>query len=244
VLDEAMLRAAKAELVGRRLLHVEGPLGLGVKAVPLRDREAESGLIASDMLPLLLIQKAFHLGARDLASFEREGNSLDTRPVAEAAVACARLEDGLVLHGGAGLPGLRTVEGANQQSLSAWDDVGAAADDLIQAVNTLDGAGYYGPYALALAPARYNQLFRLYPRGNRSELDHIKTIVTEGVHKAPALQEGGILLASGRQYASIIIGQDMRIGYVGPAGTQLEFSIWESLALRILQPGALCVLGE
>lgn len=241
-LDRAMLGAAKAELIGRRLLHIQGPLGLGVKAVPLGDKETESGLIVSEMLPVQLIQKRFALAARDLASFEREGIPLDTRPVTEAAIACARQEDRLVLHGAGSVPGLLTVDGANQHALTAWDEVGAAAEDLIQAVGVLDSAGFYGPYSLALAPERYNHLYRFYPRGNRSELDHIQTIVTEGVYKAPALQEGGILLASGRQYAHIVIGQDMSIGFIGPAGAEIEFSISESLALRVLQPQAICVL--
>ena len=65
---------------------------------------------------------------------------------------------------------------------------------------------------------------------------------TGGVHKAPAFEQGGILLASGRQHASIVLGQDMSIGYIGPAGDKIEFSISESLTLRILQPQAICVL--
>ena len=50
-----------------------------------------------------------------------------------------------------------------------------------------------------------------------------------------------MLLASGLQYASIAIGQDMVVGFVGPKG-ELEFSISESLALRIRQPKSICVL--
>jgi hypothetical protein len=36
----------------------------------------------------------------------------------------------------------------------------------------------------------------------------------------------------------------MTIGFIGPAGGEIEFSISESLALRIRQPQALCVLKE
>jgi uncharacterized linocin/CFP29 family protein len=39
-----------------------------------------------------------------------------------------------------------------------------------------------------------------------------------------------------------VIGQDMSIGYNGPAGDALEFSISESLALLIRVPEAICVL--
>lgn len=242
VLDAAMMEAAKSQLVGRRLLHIEGPFGLGLKVVPLRDAEVESGLVASEILPVLLIQKTFTLGVRDLASYEREGIALDTSAVAETAIECARLEDNLIFNGALRMPGLLTVKGSNEMKLSAWDEVDAAANDIIQAITALDSAGFHGPYCLALAPDRYNLLLRLYPRGPFSELEHVKTMVTDGVFKAPILQSGGVLLASGRQFASIVLGQDMTIGFIGPAGEEIEFSISESLALRIRQPQAICAL--
>jgi uncharacterized linocin/CFP29 family protein len=244
VLDAAMMEAAKSQLVGRRLLHIEGPFGLGLKIVPLQDVEIEPGLIVSEFLPVLLIQRTFALAVRDLASYERGGIALDTSAVREAAIECARLEDGLIFNGTPPLPGLLTVEGSNELRLSAWDEVGTAAEDIIKAVTTLDEAGFYGPYSLALAPSRYNLLFRRYPRGNYSEMEHVKAMVTEGVFKAPILDSGGVLLASGRQFASIVLGQDMTIGFIGPTGEEIEFSISESLAPLIRQPQAICVLKE
>jgi uncharacterized linocin/CFP29 family protein len=242
VLDSVMMEAAKSQMVGRRLLHIEGPFGLGLKAVPLQDIETESGLIVSEMLPVLLIQKTFALGVRDLASYEREGIALDTSAVAEAAIECARLEDDLIFNGMPPAPGLLTIGSSNELKLSPWDEVGAAAEDIIKAMTILDNAGFHGPYSLALAPSRYNLLFRRYPRGNFGEMEHVKTMVTEGVFKAPILESGGVLLASGRQFASVVLGQDMTIGFVGPTGEEIEFSISESLAPLIRQPQAICVL--
>lgn len=240
-LDATMIGAAKGQLVGRRLLHVEGPFGLGLKAVPLEDVETEAGLVAR-VLPIPLIRKTFTLGVRDLAAYEREPAVLDMGPVAEAAIAAARQEDELIFNGATGLPGLLSAEGVNEVDLSTWDGVGAAAQDIMNAMTILDGTGFHGPYALALAPALYNRLFRVYPNGAQSELEHIRTMATEGIFKAPALKSGGVLLAAGRQYAALILGQDMAIGFVGPAGERLEFSIFESLAPLVRQPRAICVL--
>ncbi len=53
---------------------------------------------------------------------------------------------------------------------------------------------------MALAPAQYNLLLRRYPQGDGTELDHIRTILSGDVVKAPVLKKGGVLLASGRQY--------------------------------------------
>jgi uncharacterized linocin/CFP29 family protein len=241
-LDAAMQEAAKGQLAGRRLLHIEGPFGLGLKAVSLHDEETEDGLSIGRVLPLSLIQKPFTLGIRDLAGYERENIVLHARPVVDAAIAAARQEDDLIFNGAAGLPGLLTVEGAHRQQLSPWDEVGAAADDIIRAITTLDNARFHGPYVLALAPARYNLLFRRYPQGNQTEMEHVRTMVTEGIIKAPALPEGGLLLAGGRRYASIVLGQDMSIAFIGPAGGEIEFMITESLALYIRRPQAICVL--
>jgi uncharacterized linocin/CFP29 family protein len=241
LLDTTMKEVARGQLVGRRLLETEGPYGLGLKAVPLPDKEAESGLITSQVLPVLYIQKPFTLGTRDIANYEREALALDTAPVVEATLACARLEDEMVFRGTTGLPGLLAA-GANRMSLSSWEEVGTAAKDIIQAVTQLDSAGFHGPYSLALAPARYNLLFRLYHNGKQSELEHIRTIIGEGVLKAPALESGGVLLAANVRCASLVLGQDMSIGYIGPAGDRQEFTVSESLAVHIRQPRAICVL--
>jgi uncharacterized linocin/CFP29 family protein len=243
-LDETMKEAAKSQLTGRRLLHIEGPYGLGLKAVPLQDTEVEPGLITSSFIPLSVVQTAFTLGKRDLAAYERDPVTLNTGPVALAAIECARLEDTLIFKGTRATPGLLTTKGSSTLKLRPWDEIGTAADDIIKAVTALDGAGFHGPYCLALAPDRHNLLYRRYPQGNVSELAHVETIVKEGVSKAPILDGGGVLLASGRQFAAIVLGQDMATGFIGPVGEKLEFSISESLALIVRAPGAICVLKE
>jgi uncharacterized linocin/CFP29 family protein len=244
ILDEAMMAAAKSQLVGRRLLDVKGPFGLGLKSLPLQDEVDEAGFITSGVLPVVMIQREFELKTRDLANYEREGVVLDTCPVSEAALECARMEDRLIFHGTSNVPGLLTVDGSNDMNLLDWDEVGAAANDVIQAITHLDDAGFHGPYSLALAPERYNLLYRLYPQGKQSELEHLKTMVTEGVYKTPALEQGGVLLAATAQCAFIALGQDMNVGFIGPAGAVQEFTISESLTLRIQRPQAICLLKE
>ncbi len=248
-LDTAMIGAAKSQLVGRRLLHVEGPYGLGLKAIPLGDvivtpgKDGAPDVAASKAVPLALIRTSFSLAARDLASFEREALALDLGSVTQAAMACARLEDDLIFNGSKalGVPGMLGAAG-NKVQLSAWQNEGDAAADIIKAATALDSSGFHGPYVLALAPSRYNLLFRRYKQGNQTEMQHVQSIVSDGIFKAPILKDGGVLLSSGQAYASIVLGQDMMLGFVGPSEGDFEFSISESLALRIRQPNAVCVL--
>ena len=72
-LDSTMTEAAKSILAGRRLLHIEGPYGLGLKAVPLQDIRSENGIITSSFVPVSWIYKTFMLGKRDIAAAEKEG---------------------------------------------------------------------------------------------------------------------------------------------------------------------------
>lgn len=243
-MDNAMVGSAKSVLTARRILPVEGPYGLGLKSIPLPDEQVEEGRLVSRGLPLSLFTRPFTLSKRDLASFERDPVALNLKHVAEASMSCARAEDNLLFNGSAEAPGLLTAEGANHVSLAAWTKIGAATNDIIGAVTVLDAAGFHGPYALALAPRRYNLLLRRFPDGMTSELEHVKTIAAQGVFKAPALERGGVLLTSAVQFSSIVLGQDMAISFLGPDGEKLEFSVSESLALNLHVPASVCVLGE
>ncbi|MGA9097466.1 MAG: family 1 encapsulin nanocompartment shell protein [Methanotrichaceae archaeon] len=241
ILDKTMVEAAKSVLTGRRILHIEGPFGLGLKAIPMPDTKSDGGLITSSFMPVNMVQKMFLLSKRDIAASEREGLSINTSVVANAAIEVALLEDSLIFNGSTGLTGLMNASGSKEYKLSSWDAIGKAADEIIGAVTLLDKAGLHGPYTMALAPNRYNLLLRRFPQGG-TELEHLQTIVTDGIYKAPILEHGGILLASGVQYASIMLGQDMAVGFIGPVAEDLEFSISESLALMIREPKAICVL--
>lgn len=242
LLDTAMVEAARGMLAGRRLLGISGPHGLGLKALPMSDGRGRKGLITSELLPVPLLQTTFCLGKRDIAAYERDRVAFDTCAVVTAACACATGEDTLIFQGAPGIPGLLSAKGSRSVKISPWEAVGAGAEEIIRAVTELDDAGFHGPYTMGLAPARYNLLFRRYPQGEGTELDHVKSIITGGIFKAPVLGDGGVVLASGKQYAEIVIGQDMSVGFIGPAGENLEFSISESLVPVIHAPGAICVL--
>ncbi|MDD1693052.1 MAG: bacteriocin family protein [Methanoregula sp.] len=242
LLDSTMIEAAKSQMAGRRILTIDGPFGFGLKVIPVNDCDMEEGISGSTFVPVNEIKSEFSLGKRDLASFEKDRLILDLGPVACAAIDCAAKEDQIIFHGVQGAPGLLTAEGSSVQTLTKWDKIGTAADQVIESVTKLDDAGFHGPYCMALAPSLYNLLLRRYPQGDGTELDHIRNIVTDGVVKAPVLKKGGVLLASGRQYATIVVGQDMTIAFNGPVGDGLDFYVIESLALLIRAPEAICIL--
>lgn len=246
-IDNIVVNTARSRLSGRKLLDIEGPYGLALKTVPLNDEVVTEGnvsMVSGAVLPVPLIETQFSLNVRDLATYEESGFSLDAPAIAQAAMSIAAMEDTLVFEGSKslGIEGLLTAKGAQSITLSKWEEIGAAANDIIKAVTALDAAGFHGPYALALAPDLYNMLFRLYPQGYQVEMQHLESIVGSSIIKAPGIKKGGVLLAVGKQFASIVIGQDIATAYVGPAGGKHEFRISESLVPRIMVPEAICVL--
>lgn len=245
-IDQTVIGVAREQLAARRLMSVEGPFGLSLKHLPGADRDVEgkqTTLSASPARPLALIRRTFRLSTRDLSSFQASGLPLDLGPLVEAALAVAAQEDAVLFHGSAalGLDGLLTAPLTQSVGLSSWDAVGAAAGNIIDAVTLLDRAGFRGPYTLALAPALYIRLLRLYGQTGTTELEHVQTIVGGSVIKAAAI-EGGVLLAAGGPYASIVLGQDLMAGLVGPHDGGYEFILSESVALRLAVPSAVCII--
>lgn len=244
VLDRAAVGAAKSQLTARRFIAIEGPHGLGVQALPLADEHTPDGHAVARLLPLHYLFRTFDLSLRDIAAYEREPLLLDAGPAARAAIEVARAEEDLVFGGTKGTPGLTTAPGIHRHKLASWRPLGKAAADVVEAVDVLDAAGFHGPYALALGPARYNLLYRLYPDGNGTELEHVERIAGGGVFKSPALKTGGILLATGAQFSVIVLGQDLAVGYVGRVGADVQLSVSESLALLLREPKAVCALED
>jgi uncharacterized linocin/CFP29 family protein len=248
-IDEVVVGAAFSQLSVRRIVGVVGPLGLELRHLPTKDKtivgDTGIGLSASGTVPVAQLSAGFSLPRRDLAAFEADGIEPDLGVVAEAAILLASEEDRLLFYGSAalGVTGLTNAQGVHTVRLASWAKVGTAADNIIEAVTTLDEAGFHGPYALALAPEKYNLLYRRYPQSDGTELEHVSSIVTGGVVKAPGLTEGGLLLAVGKQFAAIVIGQDIHTGYVGPTpDLEYQFTVSESIALQLLAPGAVCVV--
>jgi len=250
-IDQIVTDVVRSQLTARRLLYVDGPVGMGFKAMTGPDhqiradhKQGEVNVVSSEMMPVVDIESTFTLSARDIASFEQQGAPLDAGAIANAAIILARKEDDILFNGirELGTKGLTNAAGVQTIQLESWNNIGTPINNIIGAVNRHDGAGFHGPYTLALAPTLYNSLFRLYPQGNLTEFQHLQTFITDGIIKSGALSSGGVLLASGRQFASIVLGQDIITGFVGPQGRSFEFVISESLTLRLIQPAAVVVL--
>jgi len=249
-LDKTVVEAAKARLAGRRLLPIEGPYGPGLKALGFADQDAGGAiservrLRTGSLRPVPVIESAFTLSMRDIAAYEGNSDALDLKPAVDAALLCADQEDALIFRGvkEACLEGLLNAKGAQKNKLSDWKEVGRAVDNILEAVNKIEAAGFRGPYALALSPPRFNMLLRRYPDGNQTELEHLRQVVTEGIVKASVLSAEAVLITAVKELADIVVGQDLTTSLVGMRGRDYEFAVFETAALRLSEPASVCVL--
>lgn len=247
-IDEAATKAARDKLTGRRFLDLEGPFGPGLTSIEIgnddycrQPKEGEAGAVMGRAISVPMLRKSFLLSIRRVAGYVENGQPLDLKPVEDAAEAVADREEDFIYRGQPDrqLAGLLTQEGRSHIDGGDWTGVERALADVLAAVTKLDEAGYRGPYALALAPALYNGLFRLYPGTDIVQLEHLRRLCTRGIYKAPV--EGGVLVDP--RLGALILGQDLRAGYSSQDGVHYHLFLSESIVLRIDDPPAICTIS-
>jgi uncharacterized linocin/CFP29 family protein len=247
-IDEAAVKAARDRLTGRRFLDLEGPFGAGLTAIEVGNDDycrqpgpGEAGAVMGRTIPVPMLRRSFQISIRRVAAHLEQGLPLDLSPAQDAAEAVAHREEELIYRGQPdfGLAGLLTIEARLNVAGGGWSQINRALDDTVAAVTQLDKAGFRGPYALVLAPPLYNTLFRLYPGSDVLQLEHLRRLCQAGIFKADI--EGGVVVDP--RVGALILGQDLRTGYVGQDGVHYQLYVSESIVLRVDEPKAVCTIA-
>ncbi|MEB3206041.1 MAG: family 1 encapsulin nanocompartment shell protein [Vampirovibrionales bacterium] len=263
-IDNMVIDVVRRQLVGRRLLHLFGPLGAGVQSITLDHFESAGPgtldllgeadgqpiqSVSRQVLQLPLIYRDFVLNWRDLEASRKLDMPLDLSAAAAAASSCARAEDELIFLGYRNkaqyisYPGLLTVEGRLRLQHTDWESPGGVFNDVIRATENLASGGFYAPYAMVASPKLYAKIHRYVGGSGVMEIDNIRQIVTQGVYFSSVIPENQILIAStGVQNADLAIGQDFKTAYLGAQNMNHPFRVFESVVLRIKRPGSVCVI--
>jgi uncharacterized linocin/CFP29 family protein len=245
-IEDAATAAARDILSGRRIIDVEGPYGLGLTTLEVGNDDLcrqpapdEASAVVSRALSVPMIYRRFALSKRRIAAAQETNQPLSLKVAEDAAQAVAAREEDFIYNGQPdfNLSGLLNVEGRNVLE-GKWGNVDEVLDVVIAAVNSLDDKGYRGPYGLALAPALYNNLFRRYAGTELLQIEHLKRLCTRGIVKADIT--GGVLVA--KDVGQIVLGQDMQVSYLGPDAAHENFTVSESLVLKIEAPDAICTI--
>jgi uncharacterized linocin/CFP29 family protein len=250
-IDATARTAADEVRSARRLVDVVGPLGFAARAGVAEDEpvvgdeaEAQAHVHVPRVRALPVLHRTFALGARSVAARELLREPLVLSEVAEAARQIARAEDKLLFTGNtaAGVRGLVAHEGAIELTARDWSDPAAAADDLLGALARLDAAGRHGPYAVAVSAARFYQLLRPYPGSSLTPHAQLLPAFAGGIVKAPALQDGAVIVVRSASGPRAVIGQELAAAYDGREGIFHRISLVESVTLLPGTPGSVAVL--
>jgi uncharacterized linocin/CFP29 family protein len=243
-IDGAVADSARKLLTGRRFLELDGAYGVGLTAIEVGSDETihedDDGVavVTGRVQPVPMLRKIFRLSIRRLAGHLENRQPLDLNAAEEAAEAVAAREEAMIYRGEESLPGLLSVAGRHHVQGGDWSEIEQALRDVLAGVTRLDSSGFRGPYALALSPPLYNGLFRLYPGTDMPQIEHLRRLCTRGIFKADI--EGGVLVDP--RVGVLIVGQDLRTGYIGQDGIYYQLYASESVALRIDDPKAVCTI--
>lgn len=256
-IDHTVTNVARRQLLGRRVLDMVGPLGPGVPLVPHvtlagvtpatlgGDGAGNTPITVSGRapLPLALIAKDFTIYWQDLQATAQFGTPLDLGAAGAAAALCAVREDELIFYGDKtlGVDGLLTSAGRQAITRRDWGMGGNAFLDVVDGIERLAGAGFQPPYALMASPGLFACLLRVYGNSGILELNQARELCAGGVYQT-SLIKNAVLLAQGPQNMDLIVGQDLQTAYVAGENLNHIFRVFETVALRIKQPGAICVL--
>lgn len=239
-IDEAVTRAARPVLIGRRILKLYGPLGIGARSVALEDADtleeaAEDGIITTrgrTFTELPVLYEDFTLSARDMES----SAGADLSRAAAAAASCALREDRLIFLGSPelGYDGLLTVPGANKLIKKDWAAGENAFTDVAAGVELLTELGLYGPYALVTSPDLYMQMQRLQPGTGMLEIDRVAKLLDGRVYRTPVLGKGtAALLCTDVSNMDLAVGQDLAAAYLEQRELNYSLRVLETVLPRI-----------
>lgn len=243
------IERARAMLTGRRVLDFEGPLGDGIESLEVGTvhdapvGETGAKISARRAIPIPRVYASFVLPEREIAGALDLGLPLDTSPIDDAAEAVALGEEHVVYHGvrELGVEGMLYHPATHRVRLGDWSAPGGAIGDVIQAADKLDAARINGPFALVLAPALYNQLFRKYEGSDVLALDHLRRLANGGIYKSHVLDGVGVLVSP--DLGPIVCAQDLAVRFLEVRESTIRFVVSSSVVVRLDDPSAACVLG-
>jgi uncharacterized linocin/CFP29 family protein len=248
LIEEAALDEAREVLTARRYLAFEGPLGAGIPSLqvgPLIEEPVDdmgTTVAARRALTIPTLQATFRLPTRELQGSQDHNLPLSTQPAEDAAEQVALGEERLIYHGHEklGIQGMLGGPGSLRCPLSDWSDPGKAIGDVITAADKLDAAGVHAPFALVLAPALYNQLFRKYEGSDVLALDHLRRLAEGGIYKSHVLEDTAALVSP--DIGRLVCAQDLQVSYLDMAADTVRFLVSLSIVLRLDDPAGACVL--
>ncbi|NLJ58392.1 MAG: bacteriocin family protein, partial [Tissierellia bacterium] len=250
-IDKEVTSMAKKVLVGRRFLHLYGPLGAGVQSINIDDLsqlEEREGSIATikgrKFLQLPLLNQDFSLLWRDLEHSKKTGMPVDLSSALQASAAIARKEDDLIFNGNKelGYEGLLTAEGTTKLPLSNWEEGENPVKDITSGISKLLEKQLVGKYALVISTDLLVKLQRIQPGTGVTEYERLSKLVGGNIYHTTVMGTNkAVLVCPEPQNMDLAVGQDMLTSYLEDKDLNHYFRIIETILLRIKNKNAIVV---
>ncbi len=251
-LDDIVTGVAKRMLVGRRLLPLFGPLGPAVQTVPV---DTYGGIVPDAggepvrqsgrafLVPKEL-HKDFVLNWQDIEVGRNGQIPLELSTAAAAAAIIALAEDKLVFRGGKDGEGIMTAKGRLKVAMGDWATKGAFSD-ITAALQKLYEAGFPDRYALVVSPSGYAQMQRPYGNTGALEISLVRELCADGVYQTSVLDPGeAVVISTGPENLDLAVGVDLSVAYLDNIDMDHRFRVFETVALRIKRPKAICTITK
>lgn len=251
-IDQVVVDAARAALVGRRFLPFTGPVGPGLSAAEISSPDKKevfsdgvSYMEGRRLVRVPQLYEDFWLYWRDIEDSRRVGFDVDLSAAASAAQKLALKEDKMIFYGieALGLEGLLTAEGTGSQSRGDWSQGEDAFLSVVSAVSALTANGRLGQHTLIMSPDLFAGLHRLQPGTGLMEIDRVRSVVGGRLFQTSILKPGTALLVCAQpQYIDLMVGQDIAAAYTELVDLNHHLRILETAVLCIKSPDAIIIL--
>lgn len=250
-IDHEVTSMAKKVLIGRRFLHLYGPLGAGVQSINVDDltqlEETESNIATVkgrkfEQIPLL--SQDFSLLWRDLELSESTGRPVDLSSALQASAAMSKREDDLIFNGNKelGYEGLLTAKGTVKLPLSNWDEGENPVKDITEGMTKLIDKGLVGRKTLIISSDLLVKLQRIQPGTGITEYERLGKLVNGNIYHSTVIGKNkALLLCAEAQNMDLVVGQDMATSYLETKDLNHYFRIIETVLLRIKNKNAVIV---
>ena len=247
-IDEEATRSLGHFLGARKLVDVDGPLGLEVAAISTGRATAVkkspgNGVTAAvrTAQPLVELRRRFELKRAELDAIDRGAQDADLDPVIDAARALAAAEDTAVFYGLADAS-IAGMQGATPHApIKLTKNFDRYPNHVAKAIAVLKEAGVGGPYALALGPACYAGVIESTDKGGYPLMSHLSLILGGPVVWSPAV-EGAIVMSERGGDFALTLGEDASLGYVSHDADTVTLELRESMTFQALSPEAAVAL--
>lgn len=262
-IKEDVVITARKQNICRKLINVEGPLGLGVQEYSYDTLQEMSDAVlnyiftntARDVVnfkrssvKIPILEKTFIIHRRDLASAQKFGMPLNTVSARAAAYKVTNLENELVIVGSGDINGLYNAANNVEATTLDFGTYGNALKKIRAAMALLMADNVYPPYNLVLHPTQWAELHGSIDTtagGSVDEATRIKQMIGGDIFVTPFITAGtGMLLAAPNQgFFELIVAQDLTVETEIEGKTKNLFGrVFECVVPVVYDSNAICKL--